>query len=88
MTLRDVLETLPDEATLPVSFVRRLLAEGMSPETTQDRPTMLSVRETAARIGMSQGWVYDNAEELGCVRYGRSVRFPVAAVEQYQERDR
>ena len=84
MNRRDVLEALPPEALIPVGFVRELLEA--CPGANEDGPTMLSVKETARRLGMSAGFIYDNQGEIGAVRYGRAIRFPVDAVEEYRER--
>ena len=47
---------------------------------------MLSVKETARRLGMSSTYVYDHSAEIGAVRYGWAIRFPVEAVGEYLSR--
>ncbi len=47
---------------------------------------VLDVKQAAARLGMSEGWTYDHSGEIGAVRYGRAIRFPVEVVEEYRER--
>ena len=58
------------------------------PETVgadrSDRP--LTVKETAQRLGMSETFIYDHSAEIGAIRYGRSIRFPVEVVEEYLRR--
>ena len=85
MTLREVLEGLPDEATLPVSYLRRLLDDGGG-VVTRDGPVMLTVKETAQRLGMSSTYCYDHSAEIGAVHLGRAIRFPVEVVEEYLRR--
>ena len=80
---RDVLEALPDETLIPVGFVRELLEA--CPRANEAGPTMLSVKETARRLGMSSTYVYDHSAEIGAVRYGRAIRFPADTVGAYLE---
>jgi excisionase family DNA binding protein len=44
----------------------------------------LTVEQVAERFGVSRWWVYDHADELGRVKFGAAVRFPVAAVDEYE----
>lgn len=48
-------------------------------------PVCLRVLQVAERLGMSEQWVYDNWLELGGIRNGRAVRFPVPALLAYLE---
>ena len=82
MKLRDVLE-MPGDTMISVKFARELF-EGVA-QGTDDGPAMLSVKETARRLGMSDTYIYDNADELGCIRLGRSIRFPADTLEAYFE---
>ena len=87
MNTRDLIEALPDETMVSVRFVRRMLADvaaGGQPDA--QGPKMLTVKETAQRLGMSSTYCYDHSAEIGAIRYGRSIRFPVEVVEEYLRR--
>ena len=46
----------------------------------------LTASKVAARLGVSEKWVYANQDELGAVKLGRCVRFPEAAMARYMRR--
>ena len=60
--------------------------ENLSTISGKNGDRVLDVKQAADRLGMSEGWIYDHANEIGAVRYGRAIRFPVEVVEEYLER--
>lgn len=91
--LRRALEALPDTAalTLTVGELREAL-NGNGAALATDTPAVecaLTARDVAARLGVSERWVYDHAAQLGGKRLSRRcVRFPETALRRYLERRR
>jgi predicted DNA-binding transcriptional regulator AlpA len=72
--------TLPREALLEA-----LDGNGDAPKPEAE--TLLTAGQVAARLGTSERWVYDHADQLGAKRLSRRcVRFPEAAVARYLAR--
>lgn len=46
---------------------------------------LLDVREAAERLRMSEGYVYDHAHEIGCTRFGRTIRFTAENVKAFHD---
>lgn len=87
MSGRALLDQLPDDASLPVWFVRRLLLESRAIDDGPD----LTVPEVAALMGRSascvRGWC--RTGELDAYRFkGREWRVPRPALAALQERER
>jgi excisionase family DNA binding protein len=49
-------------------------------------PRALTVTEVAERFRMSRAWVYAHAGELGAIKCGAALRFPLDRIHRY-ERD-
>ena len=83
--LRDALALLPDEATLPVAWVREALAaEAAAPTSVrateappQQGADLLTADEAALRLGVKPKWLYRNAAKLPFTRRiaPRTLRF-------------
>ncbi len=55
-----------------------------------DPEGLLTAKQAAALLGMSESWVYQRAEsgELPCVRLGHALRFDPAALRTYASGER
>lgn len=66
-------------APLQTALLARALARTGAAATGRDR--LLTVRETAAKMGQSEEWVYKHRDDLPVVRNGRLLRFSEAGIE-------
>jgi hypothetical protein len=66
----------PDALELLAQRIAELLAERLAPKpsATQRSGRLLSAREVSEWWGVSRGWVYEHASELGAVRIGEGER--------------
>ncbi len=85
MSLRDAIAALPDDAMVPVGWIREQLGAG------DDRLADLTVEEAAAELGRApstvRGWL-GSGELRGYRLNGREWRVPRAAVHDYLERQK
>lgn len=54
-------------------------------EISEQGDRLLDVREAAERLRMSEGWIYDHANEIGCIRFSRTIRFPAENVKAFYD---
>ena len=84
--------SVADRPALVVQLASRLaaLGAGMAPvATTQGVDRNLDVASAAARLGMSEDWLYRNASELPfVVRLGRRLLFSERGIEAFLARRR
>ena len=76
-------------ATFPhIIFARRVAEAGQTIQA--DVPLLLSIKQAAARLGMSRSKVYGliAAGEIVCFRHGRSVRVPRQELEIFIRQNR
>ena len=66
----------PDVVELLAARIVQLLAQHLTPPPTSSLPSgrLLSAAEVSAWWGVSRGWVYQHANELGAVRIGDGQR--------------
>jgi excisionase family DNA binding protein len=83
--------TPAQRAALVIQLAARLaalgagLASGETPTTKQVAGERnLNVKEAAKRLGLSSRYVYNHADELGGIRFGRRVVFPEKALARCQ----
>ncbi len=85
--LRELFERRRQEAEsagylAPVDHVyAAVLADLTRVSSVDEGGRLLDVRQAAERLGMSEGWVYDHSNEIGCTRFGRTIRFRAEDVE-------
>jgi len=94
--LRAALELLPAGTLLTLSRDELLEALVSTPIASDDRAVALPVsdewltaEQTAARLGVSDRWCYDHADQLGVRRLSRRcVRFSARAVDRFMTKRR
>lgn len=90
MTLGELLRNLPDDATVPVRWLREQLALG-APAPAAAVEEMLEAAEAAKRLGVSVDWLYRRTKQLPFARKlsRKVVRYSAAGLAEYlAKRDR
>jgi predicted DNA-binding transcriptional regulator AlpA len=73
-------------ASLQNALAARLLEEasGNAADRNGNGDTLLGVKEAAAKLGVTEDWLYRRSDKLPfVVRMGRNVRFSLQGIERY-----
>jgi len=89
--LQALADALPADgaATVPVAWLRALLANRSATPVAEPTEHMLTAEEVADLLSTPKRWIYNHAHQLGGKHLSRRcLRFPESAVQRYLERRR